>query len=58
MLDLIACPDPGCIAPAEVLDRFVLSSTKGPVEHVKTYCVLRHIFLMPTSGLAGHIRAR
>jgi hypothetical protein len=48
MLSLLPCPDPGCGAPAEVIDRFTLSSTSGPIEHVKTRCVHRHVFLMPT----------
>jgi hypothetical protein len=30
-----------------VLDRAVLESTDGPVEHVKVQCLARHIFLMP-----------
>lgn len=48
MLGLLPCPDPGCDAPAEVLDRTTLSSTCGPVEHVKTQCLRRHVFIMPT----------
>jgi hypothetical protein len=47
MLFLLQCPDPGCGVPAEVLDRAVLESTDGPVEHVKVQCLARHIFLMP-----------
>lgn len=43
------CPE--CGAPAEVLDRWVLESTGGPVEHLKVTCVLRHWFLLPTSRL-------
>ena len=30
------CPD--CGRPAEVIDRFVLDSTAGPIEHVKIRC--------------------
>jgi hypothetical protein len=48
MLSLLPCPDPDCGAPAEVLDRTTLSSTCGPIEHVKTQCVRRHVFFMPT----------
>jgi hypothetical protein len=48
---LIVCPEPSCAAPAEMVDQFVLWSTDGPVEHVKTYCVNRHIFLLPTERL-------
>jgi hypothetical protein len=35
--DLTSCPD--CGRPAEVIDRVWLSSTDGPIEHVKTRCV-------------------
>jgi hypothetical protein len=42
---LTSCP--GCGGAAEVLDRFALPSTDGPVEHVRTYCVRRHWFLGP-----------
>jgi hypothetical protein len=31
-LDIIACPE--CGAPAEVVDRFALDSTDGPIEHL------------------------
>src|SRR4029453_9233458 len=48
MLSLLPCPDPDCGAPAEVLDQTTLSSTCGPIEHVKTQCVRRHVFFMPT----------
>lgn len=46
---LIVCPK--CGELAEVLDRFTLSSTDGPVEHVRTYCVRRHSFLMPLTDV-------
>jgi hypothetical protein len=42
--DLLRCPEPTCQAPATVLDRFVLSSTSGPVEHAKTSCLAGHGF--------------
>jgi hypothetical protein len=48
---LVICPDPSCGAPAELVDHFVLWSTSGPIEHVKTYCVQRHIFMLPTERL-------
>lgn len=44
---LLPCPDPNCRGPAEVLDRTTLWSTCGPIEHVKTQCVHRHVFFMP-----------
>jgi hypothetical protein len=48
LLQLIACPEASCRVPAEVSDRFVLMSTSGPVEYVRTYCLRRHIFTVPT----------
>lgn len=45
-LDLTVCPDTdGCGLPAEVVDRFVLVSTSGPVVHVATECVARHRYV-------------
>ena len=35
-MDVVACPDPTCQAPALVHDRWTWSSTSGPVEHAKT----------------------
>ena len=49
-LNLVVCPE--CSAPAEVVDRFALPSTHGPVEHVKVQCLGRHWFLLPASSLA------
>ena len=40
--DLVACPEPGCGATAEVVDRYALSSTDGPVSMVRTRCLDRH----------------
>ncbi len=48
MLDLIQCPDPTCRALAEVIDRFSLYSTDGPIEHVRTRCLRGHHFTVPT----------
>jgi hypothetical protein len=42
-LEFAGCPE--CGAPAEVVDRFELVSTAGPVEHVKFVCVRRHWFV-------------
>ncbi len=49
MADLTTCPDCGAIA--EVLDRFVLESTDGPVEHLRTVCVRRHWFVLPVASM-------
>ena len=37
-MESITCPEVGCDAPAEIVDRWVFGSTDGPVEHVKTRC--------------------
>lgn len=41
-IELTACPEPGCLETAEVVDRFALDSTSGPVVHVSTHCVANH----------------
>ena len=51
MLEIIGCPE--CAAPAEVVTRFVLDSTDGPVEHATVACAGRHRFTMPVERLAG-----
>jgi hypothetical protein len=43
--ELTGCPE--CGAPAEVIDRFVLQSTDGPVVHVKVRCVTGEWFTVP-----------
>jgi hypothetical protein len=48
-LDLVVCPE--CAAPAEVVDRFALPGTDGPVAHAKIRCLLRHWFLLPVAAL-------
>ncbi len=50
-MDVTECPEPGCDLPAEILDRTVLSSTDGPVEHARIACLGGHRFLMPTAML-------
>lgn len=50
-LELITCAE--CGAPAEVIKRFVLTSTDGPVEHVKTRCVTGPWFTYPATAIAA-----
>jgi hypothetical protein len=47
------CPQCGQIA--EVVDRDVLQSTDGPVEHVHVRCVAKHRFVMPVASLARNL---
>jgi hypothetical protein len=49
-LELIVCPH--CGAAAEVVDRFVLQSTNGPVEHVKVRCVTGPWFVLTDEPVA------
>jgi hypothetical protein len=44
MQHITNCPDPRCGAPAEIVDRWVWTSTDGPVEHVATWCANGHRF--------------
>jgi hypothetical protein len=60
-LDMVGCPT--CAAPAEVVDRFVLESTDGPIEHTTVLCAERHRFTvlverMRTPRTAGEEVAR
>lgn len=48
---IISCPDPDCPAPARVVDRFVLESTNGPIEHVRTQCHHDHGFTPRAASL-------
>jgi hypothetical protein len=49
--DLIACPDPGCRAPARIVDRWSWRCSDGPVEHVKTGCERGHWFTPTVDSL-------
>ena len=51
-LDLTTCPK--CGAPAEVIDRVVMPSTDGPVEHVKVRCVTGEWFTVPAMRVTDH----
>jgi hypothetical protein len=41
-MDYARCPE--CELPAEVIGRFSLLSTDGPIAHVKTACLAGHVF--------------
>jgi hypothetical protein len=58
--ELIACPEPACEVPAGVVDRFVLASTSGPVEHVRTWCLNGHGYTQQVDAVTGWptVRAR
>lgn len=49
-MELTTCPE--CDLPAEIVDRFALYSTHGPIEHVKVNCVNQHWFVVPAERLA------
>jgi hypothetical protein len=51
-VDVVACPDPTCPAPAWVHDRWTWPSTSGPVDHVKTGCEAGHWFTPMAASLA------
>jgi hypothetical protein len=41
-VEFVSCPEPNCQAPAEIVGRFVLASTHGPVQHAQTLCLNGH----------------
>ena len=52
-MDITTCPE--CGAPAEIVDRHVLESTEGPVEHARVRCVARHVFFLPVASLVPSV---
>jgi hypothetical protein len=42
-MEFVLCPESDCQALAEIVNRFVLASTHGPVEHAKTICLNGHV---------------
>ena len=40
---------PVCRSPVAYLDRFVLDSTDGPIEHARTQCLHGHLFCGPVA---------
>ena len=53
MTQIVACPEPGCDAAAEIVSRWVWPSTDGPVEHVKTNCLQGHARALLTASLVS-----
>lgn len=52
-MEMITCPE--CGDPAEVVDRFVLDSTDGPIELARTGCLSRHWFTVPVADLRNRV---
>lgn len=42
-LRIVACPEPDCDAPAEIVEHHILGSTGGPVPMVRTRCLGKHV---------------
>jgi hypothetical protein len=53
-MDIVACPDPTCPAPAGVYERWTWESTAGPVEHARTGCEAGHWFTPLAASLAPY----
>jgi len=53
-MDIVACPDPTCQAPALVQDRWTWPSTSGPVEHAKTGCEAGGVNQWPAASLVPY----
>ena len=53
-MDIVACPDPTCPAPAWVRERWTWASTAGPVEHAKTGCAAGHWLTPLAASLAAY----
>ena len=49
---LVIVPCPECGASAEIVDRFILESTEGPVEHAVVMCIDRHRLTMLVESMA------
>ena len=50
-MDYALCPQ--CELPAEVIDRFSLSSTDGPIAHIKIACLAGHVFTPPVESVTS-----
>jgi hypothetical protein len=50
-MDYALCPQ--CELPAEVIDRFSLPSTDGPIAHFKIACLAGHVFTPPAEDVTS-----
>ena len=55
MAESIPCPEPACLHMATIIDHWSWTSTKGPVEHVKTRCPNGHVFTPTTDSLPAKL---
>ncbi len=49
---MVQCPYV-CDQRADVVDRYILESSDGPVEHIKTWCLGGHFYNGPVAMLRG-----
>ena len=52
--EAMAIRSPSCHEPAEVLDRFSLGSTDGPMRHLKIRCAAGHWYTMPADRVQAY----
>ena len=52
-LGTVPCPDPACSHESTIVERWVLRSTDGPVDHVRVQCPNEHVFTAPMDFLLG-----
>ena len=55
-MEFTFCPE--CGAPAAVVDRFVLESTDGPIDHARVVCAGGHWFVLSIDTLVRHLSRR
>jgi hypothetical protein len=48
----VACPS--CHEPAEIVGRFSLDSTDGPMRHLKIRCAAGHWYTMPADRVQAY----
>ena len=48
----VACPS--CHEPAEILDRFSLETTDGPMRHLKIRCTGGHWYTLPADRVQAY----